>query len=172
VVGQCFPASMVADGIPQIKISPILEDPFVVAHVMAHELIHACRPNAGHGREFREVALSIGLSGPMRSTQPGPALTTRLREVVAALGPYPHTAIDLDARRLITVSEPGRDEPRVSDLPRKQTARLLKVSCPTHGYIARVTRMWLNEMGAPFCPCGEPMRVDLFHPRGGGAATA
>lgn len=170
VIGQCFPASMVADRIPQIKISPVLEDPFVVAHVMAHEIIHACRPGAGHGKEFREVAFRIGLAGPMRSTHPGRALATHLREIVAELGPYPHTAIDLDAGVMtIKVAEPGSDEPRASDLPRKQAARLIKVSCPTHGYIARVTRMWLSDMGAPFCPCGEQMLVDLSHPRGGGA---
>ena len=30
-------------------------------------------------------------------------------------------------------------------------SRLLKVECGTCGYIARVTRVWLDEVGAPFC---------------------
>jgi hypothetical protein len=166
---------MVADRIPQIKISPILEDPFAIAHVMAHEIIHACRPLAGHGKDFREVALKIGLEGPMRSTQPGPVLAECLREILDERGPYPHTAIDLDAGRRvrIKISDPTSgpadpDEPRVADLPRRQKARLIKVACPAHGYPARVTRKWLDDLGAPFCPCGKQMKVDDSHPRGGG----
>jgi hypothetical protein len=161
VVGQCFPPAMVADGIPQIKISPILEDPFVVAHVMVHELIHAYRPDAGHGRGFKDVAVAVGLKSPMRSTKPGPELGLRLLEIVEELGPYPHTAINLDAGELA-------DEPRAADGRSRQKARLVKVTCPTHGYIARVTRVWLNSMGAPICPCGARMQIDSSHPRGGG----
>src|SRR5947209_7634969 len=111
VIGQCFPPAMVADRIPQIKISPILEEPFVIAHVMAHELIHACRPAAGHGKEFRELALKVGLEGPMRSTSPGPVLADRLGVIVEELGPYPHVAIDLDAGRRvrIKITDPSSD---------------------------------------------------------------
>ena len=174
VIGQCFPPTMVADGISQIKISPVLEDPFVVAHVMTHELIHAYLPAAGHGKGFKEVALAVGLKGPMRSTKPGLELGVRLLEIVEELGPYPHTAIDLDAGRTIRVpiDDPGyepesRDQPRIADLPPEQTARQIKVLCPEHGYIARVTRKWLDSMGAPFCPCGTQMQVDESHPRGG-----
>lgn len=44
------------------------------------------------------------------------------------------------------------------DEPRRQTCRLLKVECPTCGYIARVTRKWLDARGAPICPTDqEPM---------------
>jgi hypothetical protein len=34
------------------------------------------------------------------------------------------------------------------------------VMCPRDGYFARVTRMWLTDMGAPLCLCSEQMRVD------------
>ena len=174
VLGQCFPPSMVADGIPQIKISPILEDPFVIAYVMTHELIHAYRPEAGHGTAFKEVALAVGLEGPMRSTTPGPELGVRLLEIVEQLGPYPHSAIDLDGGRGVKVPvenpEPHPEDPnrpQIADLPTEQTGRQVKVVCPDDGYIARVTRKWLNAMGAPFCPCGAQMQVDDSHPRGG-----
>src|SRR3954470_9240555 len=53
MLGQCFAGASAADGIPQIKISPLLDDPLEVAAVLVHELIHACRPEAGHGPEFR-----------------------------------------------------------------------------------------------------------------------
>jgi hypothetical protein len=45
--------------------------------------------------------------------------------------------------------------------PKKQATRQLKVACPNlHGdkpYIVRMTRKWLDELGAPFCPCGTQM---------------
>lgn len=38
-------------------------------------------------------------------------------------------------------------------------SRLRKVSCDRCGYIARTTRKWLAERGAPICPCSSvPMR--------------
>lgn len=40
---------------------------------------------------------------------------------------------------------------------RKQSTRLRRVECPSCGYLARVTRYWL-EIGTPGCPCGEQMR--------------
>lgn len=40
---------------------------------------------------------------------------------------------------------------------KKQTTRMLKVQCPACGYLARVTRKWLEEAGTPTCPCGERM---------------
>lgn len=43
------------------------------------------------------------------------------------------------------------------DEPRRQTCRLLKVECPTCGYVVRTTRKWLDR-GAPICPTHrEPM---------------
>lgn len=39
----------------------------------------------------------------------------------------------------------------------KQTTRQLKIQCPACGYLARVTRKWLEEAGTPTCPCGERM---------------
>lgn len=41
----------------------------------------------------------------------------------------------------------------------KQTTRLLKVTCPSCKYIARITTTWLRT-GRPLCPCNQrPMRV-------------
>lgn len=37
--------------------------------------------------------------------------------------------------------------------PPEQGTRLLKISCKSCGYIARTTRLWLDEHGAPFCSC-------------------
>jgi len=166
VIGQCFPGSMAADGVPQIKISPVIDDPVEVLAVLVHELIHACRPDARHGAVFREIALGVGLTGPMRSTTAGPALIRRLGAIASALGPYPHAAIDLD-KGSRTV-----DEPRVADEPPPQIGRLIKVACPECGYPARVTRVWLARLGPPICPCGPAMLIDGSHPlMGGGQAS-
>lgn len=40
---------------------------------------------------------------------------------------------------------------RTCDEPVK-AGRLLKVTCPTCGYVVRTTRKWLETAGAPICP--------------------
>jgi hypothetical protein len=60
----------------------------------------------------------------------------------ADLSEYPHSAITL---------------PTVA----KQTTRLIKVSCPTDGYIARVSRATIENLGAPICPaCSLSMEIN------------
>lgn len=56
------------------------------------------------------------------------------------------------------------DEMRPDDAPAKQTTRLIKVACPTCAYPARVTRVWIERLGPPSCPCGERMRIDDTNP--------
>lgn len=66
-------------------------------------------------------------------------LAERLNE---SLSDYPHSAITL---------------PTV----RKQTTRLIKVSCATDGYIARVSRTTVENLGAPICPaCQLSMTIN------------
>ena len=40
---------------------------------------------------------------------------------------------------------------------KKQTTRMLKVTCAACGCIARMARQWLDEVGAPTCACGGDM---------------
>lgn len=96
VLGQCWPGTMAADGMAQIKITPLRDDAVDVAGILVHELIHAARPGAGHRKPFRDIALPVGLIGQMRSTVPGPALTRHLIDLTARLGPYPHARLDPD----------------------------------------------------------------------------
>lgn len=43
---------------------------------------------------------------------------------------------------------------------KKQTTRMVKVVCAGCGYVARTTHKWLDEAGAPICPCNqEPMEA-------------
>jgi hypothetical protein len=66
------------------------------------------------------------------------ALKTRLKEVTAAIGPYPHAELTH------------------SNATKKQSCRLLKVACEC-GCVVRITRKWLDEVGPPTCGCGGVM---------------
>lgn len=158
VDGECWHAKTSTRGTPEIFISPALDDPQEVAHVLLHELIHAALPQAGHGSAFKRAALALGLEGPMRSTLASPRLIGKLEPLLAQLGPYPHGRIRLE---LPGWEKPGPQVPRFckpSDT--KQRTRLLKVACPdpSCGYLVRTTAKWLREKGTPTCPCGTRMR--------------
>lgn len=59
------------------------------------------------------------------------------------LGEYPHSAINL------------LDRPT-----KKQTTRMIKCECEDCGYVARTSNKWIEEAGAPLCPCNsEPMEI-------------
>src|SRR4051812_9638082 len=55
VIGQCWKSEATADGVPQIFISPTLDDGLDVLAVLVHELIHAIHPEAKHQGKFIET---------------------------------------------------------------------------------------------------------------------
>ena len=134
VVGECWPLQCNKDGHFEIFISPVLDDPKAIAHIITHELVHVvdeCKH--GHRVPFKRIATAVGLTGKMTSTVPTPELATSLEEFVEELGSYPHGAL--------TVERPHK----------KQSTRNLKVTCAICGYIARITRYWLDAVGPPIC---------------------
>jgi hypothetical protein len=144
VVGECWNGKCSDDGNPQIFIHPKMDDGIKVAAVVVHELIHACRPTAKHGARFKEMALSLGLTGKMTATKATPELVKELEEIVAKIGPYPQPALNGG----------------VSSSGPKQTTRMIKVECPECGYLVRTTAKWL-EVGLPLCPDGDIMFPDI-----------
>lgn len=128
-IGEHWHPKASKDGISQIFISPILDEPL---ETLVHELVHACVPDDGHGKLFKRIALRVGLEGPMRATKASQGLMAHLKALMAT--PYPHASISLSDRK-------------------KQSTRLLKASCAACGYTCRVTSKWLSEVGAPICPC-------------------
>ncbi|MEE9366051.1 MAG: hypothetical protein V3W44_05120 [Dehalococcoidales bacterium] len=65
-----------------ISLHPTLyRDAGEVLHVLAHEMIHAVHPGAGHRGAFVRTARDIGLLAPWTATTPGPELKARLEEV-------------------------------------------------------------------------------------------
>lgn len=145
-IGMCFDASASADGTFEILIRLDQCDPLEVAAILAHELVHAAVGiKEGHGGRFRAAALRIGLEGKMTATRPGDAFKTTVAPILAAVGPFPHAALDWAGER---------------SGPKKQGTRLLKVKCGDCGYTCRVTAKWLESTGAPLCPCNdEEMQV-------------
>ena len=94
VIGQCFAPQMCRDGIPQIFISPRIEDSLQVLGTLLHELVHAADGcQHGHRKEFSQAAHRVGLAGPPTATTVGPTLLPVLERFVASVGPYPHVAI-------------------------------------------------------------------------------
>lgn len=160
-IGQCWAKCMTADSVPQLFVSPVLDDGKRVLDVLAHELVHAvddCK--SGHRGRFAKVAKGIGLTGKMTATVAGDELKAKLATIADKLGTYPHARLSNGAP--ITPAKPGDDpEADPEDDPTqgepKQGTRMLKVVCPDDGYTVRTTRKWL-DVGLPSCPCGATMR--------------
>ncbi|MCK5942491.1 MAG: transcription elongation protein SprT [Planctomycetes bacterium] len=139
-IGEAWSQRCSDDGTHETFLSPVLADPIEVGAVLVHELVHhAVGVEHGHRGPFRKLALSVGLEGPMTATTAGEELQERLHALSAVLGPYPHAKLS---------GAPGR---------KKQTTRMLKVACEACGCIVRMTRQWLDQVGAPTCACGGSM---------------
>ncbi len=132
--GQCFSSEMSADKTFEIFVTPMLAEPAAVLTVAAHELVHTVVGiKAKHGKEFKACANAIGLEGKMTATHAGEDLAAKLAGIAEKLGPYPHAEL-------------------IPTFEKKQTARLIKVSCPSCDYVCRVCRVHLDGKGAPICP--------------------
>lgn len=133
-LGECWSDANSKNGHTEVMISPVLDDPMRVAGVLAHELVHAAVGiQYGHKGPFAKLAKAIGLEGKMTATTEGEAFKQAAAPILETVGPYPHAELSKNART-------------------KQGTRLLKLQCPTCPYTVRITRKWLDEVGAPACP--------------------
>lgn len=140
-IGQCFGSEVSGDGTSELFISPLLADPALVLPVLVHELVHAfVGVKAKHGRDFKIVAIKVGLAGRMTATHAGDELKVRLAKLATDLGEFPHAAMSVGN----------------NPLKPKQGTRMLKLECPSCGYAARTTQKWL-DVGIPTCVCGIKM---------------
>jgi hypothetical protein len=131
-IGECWSTAASSDHHNELFISPELTDGAVIVSVLAHEVVHATvGVDAGHGKAFRHCALAIGLQGPMRSTSAGPEFTAWTTALFERIGPYPAGYL--------------------TDRP-KQGTRGIKCECAVCGYLARISRKWLDSVGPPICP--------------------
>lgn len=144
-IGQCWSVEASSDGHAEIFVSPELGEKagsVKIMGVLAHELAHAIvGTEVGHKAPFKRCAEAVGLTGKMTATEEGPEFTAFAEAFIAKRGPYPAGTLSLNARK-------------------KQGTRLLKCECAECGYTVRVTRRWLDAVGAPWCPVEqEPMEV-------------
>jgi hypothetical protein len=147
--GECWAAESAEDNVSQIFISPRISkplDPFGVLAILAHEVCHAVVGNkAKHGKVFKACATSIGLEGKMTSTVGGVEFLERAAGWLKELGAYPHACLKPSQRPT-----------------KKQTTRMVKCECKECGYSVRTSRKWLDEAGAPLCPCNKkPMSFEI-----------
>jgi hypothetical protein len=142
-IGEAWSCESSDDKTFETFVSPLLGDAVEVAATQVHELVHCCVGlNAGHKGPFKAVAKAIGLEGKLSETHAGEKLKARLEELIAQIGPYPHA-------KLVH-----------SNRPKKQTTRMLKVTCPDCGCICRMTAKWIEDCGCPTCACGGQMVAD------------
>lgn len=135
-IGECWDAGASEGGTTEMFISPKLATQEDVDHVLLHEMIHAAVGNKhGHRGPFRTLAVAVGLEGKMTATTCGEALRERLNDILAPLGDYPHSTLNMAGRK-------------------KQTTRMVKLECKGCGYILRTSRKWI-EVGIPTCCCGH-----------------
>ena len=128
----------------EILISPVLggktiDESIEVLVVLTHELVHAyLGAGFGHGREFKKIATSVGLTGRMTSTTAGEEFKKWARETIKKIGKFPHEKYDLGARK-------------------KQSTRNVRAICDTIGcdsrwYASRA--QWSKGLGkcdVPYC---------------------
>lgn len=135
-IGECW-INGVSDDVPTIFISPTLDDTTRILGVLTHELCHTVAP--GHGRPFAKIASAVGLTAPWAATGESEGLKVRLHALASELGPLDHGPITLGQRK-------------------KQSTRMLKLTCPQDGYLVRTTQRWV-EVGMPYCPVGHVMEL-------------
>jgi hypothetical protein len=122
----------------EIYISPVHSDPVEVLDTLTHELVHAvddCKHR--HGKEFKEIALAVGLQGKMREASAGPQLRLRLQSIATVmateLGPYPHAKLSVGSAMYESLRKPARAE------------------CPRCKFKVSMLRNHL-KIGPPICP--------------------
>lgn len=138
VLGQCWDGEASADGSHAIFISPVLDaaGPSGALAALVHEMVHALvGVDCKHKGPFATACRQVGLEGKPTATVAGTELLTFLDGVAAKLGDYPHAKLT--------------PQPK----PKKDTTRMIKCECAACGYVCRATRKWLDEVGAPICPC-------------------
>lgn len=141
-IGQCWPVSGAQDKQNHIFISPSLGSAYEVIDTLAHELIHAvddCQHK--HGKEFKALALALGMEGPMRQASAGPGLKLKLEGMLRALPPYPHSRLNASHRHVISIPPP-------------------KARCAVCGYKVTVPKRFLH-LGAPICPADKVQMKEL-----------
>ena len=140
-IGQCWARSSADDQINHIFIAPSL-GAYDAIDTLAHELIHAvddCEHK--HGKEFKKIALALGMKGPMRGAAAGPVMKVRLEQMLQELPHYPHGRLRTPPKRVSRGAPP-------------------KAFCEVCGYRVTVPKRFLH-LGAPICPADKVQMQEI-----------
>ena len=149
-IGVHYNPTISAEGFHEMMIQPSLSDSVQVVGVLIHEMVHAIQTHLyhnengflsvkPHGKEFRKMAIAVGLEGKMTATTESPELKIKIEKWIKEIGIYPHAKMTLNDSR------------------KKQTTRMLKLECHC-GYIARCSGGAIINYGLP-SHCGIEMQV-------------
>lgn len=136
-LAECWPNQSSADGTWEILISPTVAEPVAVFTLLLGQALHTL-PGAASitSTTWRDACANAGLAPAdeaWKTLQATPDLTDIFP--VIDLGPYPHAEIVTGAKKT-------------------QGTRMLKLTCPTCGYVIRTTAKWLAT-GVPQCHDGD-----------------
>ena len=141
-IGQCWARGGAKDQLNHIFISPTLGSAYEAIDTLAHELIHAVDDCVHkHGKEFKAIALAIGMKGPMRSASAAEKLKPKLEAILKELPPYPHGKLNAPATRVQSSPPP-------------------KACCDICGYKVTVPKRFLH-IGPPICP-GDKVQMQCI----------
>ena len=141
-IGQCWVRYASEQDLNEIFISPVLDDPVTVLDTLIHELVHAVdNCTHGHGKEFKKIAVSVGLEGKMRQASAGDSLRETLIKIASELPPYPH-------KKLKHIKKERKHTPTP------------KAKCLECGYQTRVLKKWIHY-GPPICPVHKSVMAPL-----------
>ena len=130
----------------EIFLNPIMSDSLEVIDVLAHELVHAIQthlfPNAKkpHGAEFKKICKAVDMTGSEKFAQAEASEDFKkdLNDIIHQIGEYPHSAINLNAKR------------------KKQTTRNIKVECTVCDFSYRTSMTNIKSMTDVHCnACGD-----------------
>ena len=144
VLGVCIHADASSDNHFEVFINPVIDDGFQALEILAHELVHVLDKNEnGHKGRFARLARKIGLEGKLTSTHAGNRLKEQIDGVLGLLGDYPHGAIDID-------------------FTKKQSTRMLKVSCGSCDFHFRTSRKNVAMLDMETAPCPACEQTDTL----------
>lgn len=137
-IGECWSEMCSEDGHFEIFLKPTTQTDSRLADILTHELIHAAVGlAAGHGKDFKRVAVALGLGGKMTSTVALEGWYAWALPILSRLGPMPYAAMTLGQ----------------SSAKPKQKTNLLKCECDACGFTARITAKWAyTDAGTMRCP--------------------
>lgn len=125
ISAQLIPPTASEDFNAEIFVTPELAEKRKVAKAVLPLLVAVVTGDFKQRQNYRQAVATLGLNSE--------ELPTWAKELVDNLPAYPHAEVRLENIK-------------------KQTTRLIKVACLADGYIARVSRSTLENLGAPICP--------------------